>query len=352
MKINLNRKDLEKFYHLLDIKEVNLEYSKMCLDFVNSNILTSYSDLRSLKNSFFNFLEINEKENKVFIDDYKIEFIKIIPNLVLNNPYYKNIKINPSTFQNLSFSNATYKQYQPFIYDDISIDETDYKEIIRIGYFEQEIAYPTLNENNTIWMSLIPHEILTMEKPIKSVKGNVLVLGLGMGYFAYMISNKEDVSSITIIENNLNLINFFNHHLLSQFKNKQKIKIEFADALTYLGKTNENFEYIFLDTYHNAFDGILHYLKIKQFENTHQNSTFLYWIENTLISLLRRIALDCFSFLIVKNFNNSKYQNLIFDKIFNELLEIIKNQNIKTYNEIHDFLTNENLKRIAKFINI
>ena len=244
MKINLNRKDLEKFYHLLDIKEVNLEYSKMCLDFVNSNILTSYSDLTSLKNSFFNFLEINEKENKVFIDDYKIEFKKIIPNLVLNNPYYKNIKINPSTFQNLSFSHATYKQYQPFIYDDISIDETDYKEIIRLGYFEQEITYPTLNENNTTWMSLIPHEILTMEKPINAVKGNVLVLGLGMGYFAYMISNKEDVSSITIIENNLNLINFFNHHLLPQFENKQKIKIEFADALTYLGKTNENFEYI------------------------------------------------------------------------------------------------------------
>ena len=151
MKINLNRKDLEKFYHLLDIKEVNLEYSKMCLDFLNSSILTSYSDLKSLKSSFFNFLEINEKENKVFIDDYKIEFKKIIPNLVLNNPYYKNIKINPSTFQNLSFSNATYKQYQPFIYDDISIDETDYKEIIKLGYFEQEITYPSLNENSYIF---------------------------------------------------------------------------------------------------------------------------------------------------------------------------------------------------------
>ena len=101
-------------------------------------------------------------------------------------------------------------------------------------------------------MSLIPHEILTMEKHINAVKGNVLVLGLGMGYFAYMISNKEDVSSITIIENNLNLINFFNHHLLPQFENKQKIKIEFADALTYLGKTNENFEYIFYQEAENV----------------------------------------------------------------------------------------------------
>ena len=49
-------------------------------------------------------------------------------------------------------------------------------------------------------MSIIPNEIETMKEAIETVKGNVLVYGLGLGYFPYMISLKNDVNKITIIE--------------------------------------------------------------------------------------------------------------------------------------------------------
>ena len=55
-------------------------------------------------------------------------------------------------------------------------------------------------------MSTIPHEINTMKKDIDIVKNNVLVLGLGIGYFSYLISNKASVKNITILENDEEII--------------------------------------------------------------------------------------------------------------------------------------------------
>ena len=42
-------------------------------------------------------------------------------------------------------------------------------------------------------MSLKPNEIETMEQPIENANGNILVYGLGLGYFAFMASQKNSV---------------------------------------------------------------------------------------------------------------------------------------------------------------
>ena len=72
-------------------------------------------------------------------------------------------------------------------------------------------------------MSISPNEVFTMDQPIKKAKGKVLTLGCGMGYFAYMVSLKEDVESITIVELEQSVINLFEIYLLPQFENKDKI---------------------------------------------------------------------------------------------------------------------------------
>ena len=42
-------------------------------------------------------------------------------------------------------------------------------------------------------MSLNPYEIRTMENAIITARGKVLTLGLGLGYYAYMVHLKEEV---------------------------------------------------------------------------------------------------------------------------------------------------------------
>ena len=55
-------------------------------------------------------------------------------------------------------------------------------------------------------MSLNPNEIETMKPFINKGHGNVLVLGLGMGYVPFMMALKDDVRHITIIEKDKNII--------------------------------------------------------------------------------------------------------------------------------------------------
>ena len=82
----------------------------------------------------------------------------------------------------------------------------------------KDYKYLTLSKDNVIWMSINPNEINTMDEDIKFMHGNILVLGLGLGYISYMLSLKDDINSITIIEKDKEIINLFNKYLLNNFK--------------------------------------------------------------------------------------------------------------------------------------
>ena len=83
-------------------------------------------------------------------------------------------------------------------YDDIDIKD-NFIEVSKIGYFNKSFKYLVVNKNDVTWMSTDPNEINTMKDAINNAKGNVLVFGLGLGYYAYMISLKKEVKKITII---------------------------------------------------------------------------------------------------------------------------------------------------------
>ena len=66
--------------------------------------------------------------------------------------------------------------------------------------------FPAILENDRIWMTVTPNEIETMKEPVDQAFGNVLTFGFGLGYYAYMISEKEEVTSITVVEINGDVI--------------------------------------------------------------------------------------------------------------------------------------------------
>ncbi|MBO5909678.1 MAG: hypothetical protein J6Q67_08035 [Clostridia bacterium] len=138
-------------------------------------------------------------------------------------------------------------------------------------------------------MAIKPNEIETMRAHIEAAHGNVVTLGLGMGYFAYMVSEKSDVSSVTVIERAENVIELFRAVILPQFKHKDKIRIIHSDAFDYLDTLNalSNVDYLFADIWHDSSDGFPLYLRIKKREAGLKNIVFKYWIEDTLLFQLR-----------------------------------------------------------------
>lgn len=69
-----------------------------------------------------------------------------------------------------------------------------------------------------------------MKEAVAEAHSNVLTFGLGLGYYAYMISEKNQVEQVTVVENNEDVIQLFQQYILPQFKHSPKITIIRADA--------------------------------------------------------------------------------------------------------------------------
>ena len=154
----------------------------------------------------------------------------------------------------------------------------------QVGFFEEHFRYPAILENGRIWMTVTPNEIETMKSPIEKAHGKVLTLGLGLGYYQYMISNKTNVDKIYIIDKNETIINLFKKYILPQFQNKDKIKIIHTDAFEFLKNdmSKYNFNFVFSDLWHDVSDGVDMYLDIKNYEKLYPNIDFEYWIEKSI----------------------------------------------------------------------
>ncbi|MBO5312923.1 MAG: hypothetical protein J6B29_03050 [Clostridia bacterium] len=277
-----------------------------------------------LSNVFFE----DEKMAKAYEREYFSKSIKeLSPEEYLHNPFFENIKIPTMQNGGWSLGYQTYAPYEGFIYRDIQ-KEGDYIEIPQIGYFPCEFTYPTVYENGVEWMAIKPNEIETMKEPIKKAEGSVLVYGLGIGYFAYMVSQKDEVRHVTVVERDQNAIALFKEYILPQFPNRDKIEIINADALEYAEKEMERhtYTYVFTDLWHDVSDGVDLYIRMKKFETKCRNTRFEYWIEDSILSSIRWS---------------------IFDGIYNR----VKSNSFQgTIEDIEMYLTDEYLKAFVKFI--
>ncbi len=133
-------------------------------------------------------------------------------------------------------------------------------------------------------MTVTPNEIATMRRPIEAAFGHVLTFGLGLGYYAYMVSAMPQVEFVTIVEINPQVISLFRQYLLPKFPQRQKIHIVQADAFAYAKShlASGQFDYVFTDLWHDASDGVPLYLQMKQLEHLAPDVTYSYWIEDTI----------------------------------------------------------------------
>ncbi|MBR5553079.1 MAG: hypothetical protein IKV98_04435 [Clostridia bacterium] len=199
------------------------------------------------------------------------------------DPYYSNIRFDNINSGSWSMQTKKYKPYELFVYNDLE-ELPDGKILPRVGFFDREFPFPCILQGDREWMTVTPNEIETMKEPVSLAHGRVATYGLGLGYFAYMVSNKPEVTSITIVEADKEAISLFEKHILPQFPNRGKINVCHTDALLFASdqktKANSDYDFIFADIWHDASDGLDIYRILKPLERP--DTMYSYWIEKTL----------------------------------------------------------------------
>ena len=342
----------QRINDLISSNNVNMNVADLLVeafsytDIFNINEVKQYikeglSEKEALVEMFCRFFDINyeQDENKEVIDPYIANnLIKLNQNDYLNNEYVKSIKTT-GKYKKYALRYIDYEPYQLFPYDDIYLSND--KEYSRIGYFDQKFSYLALTEGNNIWMSLNPNEIETMKPYIEKANGNVLVLGLGMGYVPFMMALKKEVKSITIIEKDPEIIALFNSLIWPSFKNKEKINIVQDDALNYVSKKNNRvkYNYLFADLWHSPEDGLSLFVNLKR-----ANRCIDCWLEVSMYALLRR----CMITLIEETLHGSKDEDYRFaknynDKVINKYYQKTKNLILEKEEDLNNLLKDENL---------
>lgn len=345
MKINNSLK--KTIDNLIETKEINMNIADMLLSTFPYEDIVIKEDIESLmktgkneKKAYFaillNYFGIPEDdiESVEIARRYIYKYLECCePDYYLNNSYVQAIK--PAQFKEDGYE-LTYLKYSPYQLlpvDEIIVEGNDYKELYKVGYFQKEFKYLALIKNDEIWMSVNPNEINTMKPFIKKANGEVLVLGLGMGYIAYMMSLKEEVNSITIIEKDTKIIDIFKKHLYPLFINKEKIKVVHDDAIRYL-ENCKKYDYIFADLWHNPEDGLPLYLQIENIKNK-RGFNVDYWLDTSLKAMKRRCLLTILQeYFLGYTEKDYKYAKDPMDQVINKLYKDIKDININNEKEL------------------
>ncbi len=271
------------------------------------------------------FLDEGEYQSLMEREYFSRAVTKLDPAIYESDPYFKNIKIPHKKLGDWTLGAQSYAPYEGFIWKDITVE--GYREIPNLGFFDKEFSFPAVFEKGVEWMAIKPNEIETMKESIAKAEGDILVFGLGMGYYAYMTSLKSQVKSVTIIERDEHMSTLFCEYILPQFENKEKIRIIHSDAFDFMKqKHTRKYDFAFVDLWHDVSDGVELYVKMRKLEHLMPKTHFEYWIEISILSAVRR-------------------------RVFEAICESeAKGRNTLSFVEIEKNLSLDHLKEFVKFI--
>ena len=193
------------------------------------------------------------------------------------DPYLKQIKIQEKRIGEILLTNAVYEKGEFFQYDMPRLRE----ELVvpRLGFFTEQVSFPAVYEGNTPWVSVCPSEIFSMQPDVAPAFGRVLVLGLGLGYYPFLVAQKEDVEKITVVEKNPRIISLFRSEILPFFPNAGKLRVVQADAFDFLEDTEAGaFDFCYADIWEGWVDGSALVKRLKPHEKRLYGTRFRYWI--------------------------------------------------------------------------
>ncbi|MCI1735877.1 MAG: hypothetical protein LKM30_09255 [Bacilli bacterium] len=372
MKITFQDADMAQLGKLLDMKYLNLEAG----DFYNAYLANDYlsvtpdavkeltkSESMSAEDAFFTALllarDIAPEDSEVvrMKDACHIDRVtQLNPRLYDHVSYATDLALSEKKTSNWELSYNYYAPYEGFLYDDVSSDPENYfAEINHLGFFPTKVPYLCVSENNVVWMSITPYEINTMAQAIQNAHGKVVTFGLGLGYFAYSVLNKADVSQVIVVEKDPKVIRLFQSEILPKIRLRNKLTIVQDNAFDYAKNKlpREKADYVFVDIYHDADDALPIYLKLKALEKLSPATEFSYWIERGILCYLRRFLMT----LIEENLSGYTAEDYVYsenesDTIMNALAKALSAKEFTSYQDLKLFLTDSELKEFVKSVTL
>lgn len=256
---------------------------------------------------------------------------KLDPLYLKENPYIKNIHIEDWVIGNIYLQNMdVYEENGVYVYKMRERDQKSLTTVYNLAYFPENVRTPALGTivPYTKWMGVDISEITSFEPFIKCAHGKVLLMGCGLAYVAYMLSLKNDVEKVTVVELDKDIKKMFETYLKSQMNNK--IEVIEGDALEFLEVEDiSKYDYCSVDIWHGAMDMFPIYLKCLLLEEKHEGVKFHYWMEEDLHNILEKMWL----IILEKRFDKELLDDDL--KIF---VDILDSQNVNTVEDLRKFL--------------
>lgn len=225
----------------------------------------------------------SERDREIFELYFPMMVRELDASVYERDPYFRSVLPKEKHIGKWELRYQSYKPFEAFVCDDL-ITLPDGRIIPQIAFFDREYKYPCVLENGREWMLITPNEINTMREPISKAHGRVLTYGLGLGYFAFMCAQKDNVEMVTVVERDESVIELFEGYIRPSIKCASKIKVVQADAYEYAASEapRGSFDFVFADIWHDASDGVEAYKRFKALEHLMPEAEYSYWIEKTL----------------------------------------------------------------------
>ena len=125
-----------------------------------------------------------------------------------------------------------------------------------------------------------------------------------------------------------------------------------TDAYEYLKKPIKP-NYIFVDIYRTADDGLPLYIAFKKLEKNQKDAQWYYWLEDSILGLFRRYLMIYLDEQL-QGLPNENYQTSgkIEDKILAQIHQINKNVSLGSVAEVQAWLSHKNLIDMMSKINL
>lgn len=228
-----------------------------------------------------------EKKYCSFIKPSKIQSIhenNFMQNIVLEEYSSKGIKISIKEQPAFTIENYSYPM----------LDENCDRKF-NCGYFNCGYKYPIMEVENKKKFELKQDYINIANQKIANFSGDVLIYGLNIGYIAYMCSINSKIKSITIVEPNEDVINYFKENIYNQFSNKQ-VTIKIINNLE-CDRVLDDYDYCIFDKWYLSNSYIEEYLKYKNLSFKLKKCKVEFMEEEIFRSFIKEIIFNMYIYI-------------------------------------------------------
>lgn len=85
------------------------------------------------------------------------------------------------------------------------------------AWFTDDVPERTRVARGAVWMSLTPSEMITQRSGVHKAEGNVVIGGLGLGWFLRKVIEKDAVDEVIVVEKSQELLDWYGYDLCNRY---------------------------------------------------------------------------------------------------------------------------------------